>query len=122
MAYTPSPRNCLEMPENHVASLPRPRRVPNMACTLCPKIAMKYLNIRLCPYRGQDASRTWPTYHAQKCLKIGLRPSCVPDMARTMTHPEHGLYTVPKNCPEMSENQAPSPPWLGRVLDMAYTP
>ncbi|CAA3009665.1 Hypothetical predicted protein [Olea europaea subsp. europaea] len=36
-----------------------------------------------------------------------------------MTHPKRGLHTVPKNFPELLENQAASLPWPGRVPVMA---
>ncbi|CAA2955349.1 Hypothetical predicted protein [Olea europaea subsp. europaea] len=85
MAYTPSPRNCQEIPENKAVSLSRPGRISDMAYTPCPQTAYKCLKIKLRPYRGQDASRTCPAHHAQKL------PSS-PDVSRTL--PAHRVQEI----------------------------
>ncbi|CAA2984917.1 Hypothetical predicted protein [Olea europaea subsp. europaea] len=66
------------------------------------------------------ASWTLRAHRVQKLPRNAWKLGCL--LAMIKTHPEHGLHAVPKNCPEMLENQAPSLPWLGCVLNMACTP
>ncbi|CAA2955341.1 Hypothetical predicted protein [Olea europaea subsp. europaea] len=80
----------------HTESLLRLGHVPDMAYTSCPQNAFKCLKIRMHPYRGQDASLSWPWG--------------VSDMACTLS---------PKNCQEMPKNQAASKQRLGCVPNLA---
>ncbi|CAA3008319.1 Hypothetical predicted protein [Olea europaea subsp. europaea] len=123
MAFTPF---CLRVLENQGSSLPWQGCVPDMACKSCPSNCPEIpKNIvvslprpgHLHPYRGHDASQTWPAHcdpeTIQKCLKIRLYPCRILYMACT---------SCPRSCLEMLENQAASLLRSGRVMDMAYTP
>ncbi|CAA3001833.1 Hypothetical predicted protein [Olea europaea subsp. europaea] len=133
MAYTPSPRNCQEMPENQAVSLSRLGRVPDKAYTPCPQIAYKCLKIKLRPYHGQDTSRTRPKLVAKKDLEIMLHPYSSPDESRTLsTHRVQEIVEkyvkirmtctpYPRNYLEMLENQVESLPRPRRGPNIAYT-
>ncbi|CAA2966811.1 Hypothetical predicted protein [Olea europaea subsp. europaea] len=133
------PTNFLEMPGNQAMSLSQPGHVSDMSCILCPEVP----KIILHPYHVPEMTCT---SYPKNCLEMPgnqvasrTQSRSIPNMVRTSLsrsylkihenqdvslpmRPEHGLHTVPKNCPEMPENQAPYLSWLGRVLDLAYTP
>ncbi|CAA2988015.1 Hypothetical predicted protein [Olea europaea subsp. europaea] len=95
MAYTPCPRNCLEMLKNQASSLPQPESVPNLGCTPCPEMP-----------ENQAASLSWP--------------ECIPDMACTSC--PRNCPECPGTCLRVPENLLASPLWPRRVPDMAYIP
>ncbi|CAA3008304.1 Hypothetical predicted protein [Olea europaea subsp. europaea] len=132
MAYT----LCPEGSKNHPASLSCPGHGLYI-------VSQKCLNIRLCPCHVRDMARTPCPRNCREMPENQVasltQSRSVPNMARTLlpkncleiyenqdmslpTHPGYGLHTVPKNRPEMPENQAPSLSWLRRVLDLACTP
>ncbi|CAA3011496.1 Hypothetical predicted protein [Olea europaea subsp. europaea] len=91
----------------HTESLLRLGHVPDMACTSCPQKAYKCLKIKMHPYRGQEASLSWPWGVSDMAYTL----RCVPTMVRT--RPGRGQHTVPKNFPRMSEYQAVTRMWPG---------
>ncbi|CAA2952726.1 Hypothetical predicted protein [Olea europaea subsp. europaea] len=110
----------------HTESLLRLGHVPDMACTSCPQKAYKCLKIRMHPYRGQEASLSWPwearvhpelsrtpcLQTAYKCLKIRMRSYYGQDASRTW--PTHRAQKLPTNDASL--------PRQGHILDMACTP
>ncbi|CAA2954906.1 Hypothetical predicted protein [Olea europaea subsp. europaea] len=66
MAYTPCPRNYLEMPRNQATSLSQSGRTLDKACKPYLEITQKCLKINLHPCHGLDASRTRPVHRVRE--------------------------------------------------------
>ncbi|CAA2954903.1 Hypothetical predicted protein [Olea europaea subsp. europaea] len=110
------PRNCSEMPENHVESLSWPERISNKASTLCPRNCLKMpknqassLEKACTPYpknylempKNQVASVPWlrhiPDMARKSCPRNYLE---MPEnKGMSLPRPGHGLHTVSQKLP-----------------------
>ncbi|CAA2984550.1 Hypothetical predicted protein [Olea europaea subsp. europaea] len=98
------PKNYREMPENQAASLLRPKHLPNMAYTPCPK---NYLEMP-----GNHAASLLCPGHGLYTMSQKLPRNVRKDATRTL--PEHGLHSLPRNCPKIP-NKSSYDPALART-------